>query len=68
MPIVGEMVQVSKTVGEFSTRFECSFTSSPLVSSVVFTSSPLVSSVVSGKFKVPDSYTREPGRKKVHKV
>ncbi len=29
----------------FSTRFECSFQSSPLVLSVVLTSSPLVSSV-----------------------
>ncbi len=32
--------------GIFPTRFECSFSCSPLVSSVVYTSSPLVSSVV----------------------
>ena len=31
----------------FSTRFECGFTSSPLVSIVFFSSSPLVSSVTS---------------------
>ena len=33
------------TLREFSTRFECIFPSSQLVSSVIFTSSPLVSSV-----------------------